>query len=189
MSGEPIAPDRADEPPRLYGLLAEFDNVDDVVAAAGKVRQAGYTRWDVHTPFPIHGLDDAMGLRATRLPWIVFAAGLIGAGLALLLQWWTNAVNYRFIISGKPYFSLPANIPVTFELTVLVAALAAFFGMLGRNKLPQLHHPLLANARFRRATTDRFFIVVECEDPRFDPQQTRRLLASLGATVTEVREG
>lgn len=188
MSSGADTPARTDpQPRRIYGLLAEFDNPDDLVAAAEQVRKAGYTRWDVHTPFPVHGLDEAMGIRATRLPWIVLAAGLSGTALAVLLQWWTNAVDYRFIISGKPYFSLPANIPVTFELTVLFAAVTAFAGMLALNGLPQLYHPLFANDRFRRATSDRFFVVIEADDPQFDPKRTHDLLVSLGAEVTEAK--
>jgi hypothetical protein len=188
MSSSPHTPGQTDPQTQpIYGLLGEFDNPDGLVAAAEQVRKAGYTRWDVHTPFPVHGLDDAMGIRATRLPWIVLAAGLSGAGLAVLLQWWTNAVDYTFIISGKPYFSLPANIPVTFELTVLFAAVTAFVGMLALNGLPQLYHPLFGNDRFRRATSDRFFVVIEADDPQFDPRRTRDLLVSLGAEVSEAR--
>lgn len=181
-----------EEPTRsaeLYGLLAEFQTVDGVVAAAERVRDAGYQKWDVHTPFPVHGLNDAMGIRSTLLPWIVLLGGLAGGGGAMLLQWWTNAFDYPLIISGKPLFSIPANIPITFELTILLAAITAFVGMLALNGLPQLYHPVFTSERFRRVTTDRFFIVIEAGDPRFDAVQTRALLSSLGASgIEEVRD-
>jgi hypothetical protein len=166
---------RNDEP-NLWGLLAEFASPEDLVRAASRVRDAGYTKWDAHTPFPVHGLDDAMGLRPTRLPYLVLAAGIVGATAGLLMQWWMNAVDYPLIISGKPFNSIPADIPVTFELTVLLASLTAFIGMLAANALPRFHHPLFANAAFRRATTDRFFLAIEAKDPRFDRVTTEKLL-------------
>jgi hypothetical protein len=173
----------------LYGLLAEFGNVEDLIAGAERVRDAGYTRWDAHAPFPVHGLDDAMGIRPTRLPYLVFAAGAAGAFAGLALQWWTNAADYPLVISGKPLFALPAAVPVMFELTILFAALAAFVGMLAFNDLPLWYHALFRSERFRRATNDRFFISIEARDPKFDPETARALLASLrGATVEEVEE-
>ena len=108
---------------KLHGLVAEFDNVDDLLEACEQIRDQGYTRWDSHTPFPVHGVDQAMGIRSTVLPWIVLVAGVIGLLTGLLMQWWTNAIDYPLVISGKPFFSLPANIPVIFELTVLFSAL------------------------------------------------------------------
>ncbi len=175
-------------PAPTYGVLAEFDTVAALLAAARGVRDAGYRRWDAHSPFPVHGLDRAMGVRPTLLPWLVLGGGLAGAGGSLLLQWWTNAIDYPYVISGKPFFSLPANIPVIFESTVLLAALTAFFGMLALNRLPELYHPVFKSDRFRRVTSDRFFIVIEAADPRFDPQRTPALLRSLGATAVEVLE-
>ncbi len=184
-----IADDATASPPTLYGLLVEFDGVDPLVTAAAQVRDAEYTKWDVHSPFPVHGLDDAIGVRATRLPYLVFVAAAGAAAAALLLQWWTNAFDYPLIISGKPLFSLPANIPVTFELTILLGAVTAFVGMLARNGLPQPYHPLFNSRRFRRATSDRFFIAIEATDPRFDAGATRAFLESLGGgTVEEIRE-
>jgi hypothetical protein len=158
---------------RLWGYLVEFQTPEALLAAAERVRDAGYTRWDAHTPFPMHGLSDAMGLRPTRLPWLVFAGGLAGAALGLAMQYYTNAFDYKFLISGKPYFSLPANIPIVFELAILLAALSAFFGMIVRNGLPAWYHALFTSRRFRRTTADRFFISVEACDPRFDAEQTR----------------
>lgn len=184
-------PARQPPPPartRLAGYLAEFHTPGAILHAAQQVRDAGYTRWDVHTPFPVHGMDRAMGLKRTRLPWIVFVCGATGAGGALLMQWWMNAVDYPFRISGKPFFSLPANIPIMFELTVLLAAFGAFFGMLALNGLPRLYHAVFLSRRFRRVTTDRFFISIECDDPQFDPQRTRTFLESLGASAVEPLE-
>ncbi len=166
---------------RVWGLLAEFATPGDLVRAAAGVRDAGYTRWDAHTPFPVHGLDGAMGIRPTRLPFAVLGAAILGGGSALLMQWWMNAVDYRIIISGKPFNSLPADIPVTFELTVLCAALTAFFGMLVANRLPTFHQPLFGVRSFRRVTTDAFFIAIEAADPKYDQAGAERLLASLGA--------
>jgi hypothetical protein len=174
---------------KLWGLLAEFATPHDLVRAAARVRDAGYTKWDAHTPFPVHGLDGAMGIRPTRLPYLVLGAGMIGTASALLMQWWMNAVDYPLIISGKPFNSLPADIPVTFELTVLLASLTAFIGMLALNALPRFHHPLFRNAAFRRATTDAFFLAIEATDPRFDPAETERLLVAERATrVLPVQE-
>ncbi len=169
----------------LYGLLVEFDKVDELLVAARTVRDAGYTRWDAHTPFVIHGLDAAMGVKKTILPHLVFAGGLTGTVAGILLQWWTNAVDYPFLISGKPMFSLPANIPIAFETTILFAAITALVGMLALNGLPQLHHPLFRNRSFKRATDDRFFITIEAADPQFDPDTTRKLLESIGSGRVE----
>jgi hypothetical protein len=169
----------------LYGYLVGFDKVDELLAAAATVRDAGYTRWDAHTPFVIHGLDAAMGVKKTVLPYIVFLAGLTGAAAGILLQWWTNAVDYPFLISGKPLFSLPANIPVAFETTILFAAISALVGMLALNGLPQLTHPLFSNRSFKRVTDDRFFISIEARDPLFDPAKTRELLESVSDQPVE----
>ncbi len=171
----------------LYGYLASFDLVDEFLAAAARVRDAGYTRWDAHSPFVIHGLDAAMGVKKTVLPYIVFLAGLTGAAAGILLQWWTNAFDYPFLISGKPLFSLPANIPVAFETTILFAAISALIGMLALNRLPQLYHPLFTNRSFKRVTDDRFFISIEAADPLFDPTKTRELLESIsGRSIEEI---
>jgi len=171
--------------PRLAGYLAEFETADALFLACRRMRDEGYTRWDAHTPFPVHGLDDAMGLSATKLPYLVLGGAACGAGLGLLLQWWTNAIDYPVIISGKPLFPLPANIPVIFEMTVLFGALSAFLGMLVFNGLPHYHHPLHKSVRFKRATRDRFFISVEAGDPRFEAAKTRALLQSLGSSAVE----
>jgi hypothetical protein len=190
MSAGVQAPERASggAGTTTYGLLAQFESPRALLHAAEKVRDAGYRRWDAHTPFPVHGLEGAMGLKPTILPWLVFGGGLTGALAGLALQWWTNAVDYRFIISGKPFLSLPANIPVIFELTILLAALTAFFGMLVLNRLPEWYHALFRSSRFRRVTTDGFFICIQATDPVFDLDRSRAFLESIGATHVEVLE-
>ena len=169
----------------LYGYLVAFDNVDQLLAGAEKVRDAGFSRWDAHTPFVVHGLDAAMGIRPTVLPYLVFCGGLTGTIGGILLQWYTNAFDYPFLISGKPLFSLPANIPVAFETTILFAALTALVGMLALNLLPQLYHPLHTSRAFKKATDDHFYISIEARDPLFDRAATRELLESLGGTRVE----
>ncbi len=169
-----------------FGVLAELRSPQALVDACEQVRDAGYTRWDAHTPFPIHGLDRAMGLRRSRLPFVVLALGLTGAAAALLMQWWMSVVDYPIVYSGKPYFSWPAFIPIVFELGVLFAAFAAVFGMFGFNQLPMLFHPLFHADRFARASDDGFFISIESWDPRFDPHRTAEFLRGLGATHVEL---
>ena len=173
---------------RTYGLLAQFGTTRDILHACEAVRDAGFTRWDAHTPFPVHGLDAAMGIRQTPIPWVVFGIGLTGAGLALLLQWWTSAVDYPLIISGKPLFSWQAFIPIIFEVMVLFSALGCLFGLLGFCKLPRYYHPLFRSERFERATDDQFFISIEAADPRYDEDATRALLEKAGATHVELVE-
>jgi hypothetical protein len=174
-----------EEKVELVGLLAEYPNVDQILKAARAVRRAGFSRWDVHSPFPIHGIDYAMGIRPTVLPWIVLVGGLTGLASAILLQWYCNAYDYKFLISGKPIWSFPANVPIMFELTVLFSAFTAVFGMLGLNGLPRLYNPLFKSERFRRVTTDRFFIVIDSSDPKFNEQETTKLLTDAGALGVE----
>jgi ActD protein len=174
-----------DAGPRLTGLLGEFEDVSSVVTAAQKTRTAGYKVWDVHSPFPIHGIDAVIGIRPTILPWLVLCGGLTGLCTGLALQWFCNAYDYQLLVSGKPYFSLPANIPIIFECTVLFSALTTVFGMLGLNRLPLLYNPLFKSARFRRVTNDRFFIWIDETDSRFDEAKTEEFLKSVGATAVE----
>lgn len=185
MSHESKAPqDESAEAP-LHGLLAEYESVNALKKSAEKVRNAGFRNWDTFSPFPVHGIDQAMGIKPTILPWIVLCGGLTGCTVALVLQWWTNAYDYRFLISGKPFWSLPANIPVTFELTVLFSAFCAFGGMLALNKLPHPAHALDLKARFARATSDRFYVLIQASDPLFDESETRSLLETTGAVAVE----
>ena len=171
-----------------YGILAEFATPADLFHACERVRDAGFTRWDAHSPFPVHGLEGAMGLRRSPLPWIVLATGLMGATLGFCLQWWVHAAAYPLVISGKPYFAWPAYIPITFEVAVLFGALGAVFGMFGLNQLPMHYHPLFRSQVFERVTDDAFFISIESWDPRFDPSATATLLKSLGARSVELLE-
>lgn len=168
-----------------FGLLAEFATPEALYQACEKVRDAGYTHWDAHTPFPIHGLDRAMGLKASKLPWIVLVMALGGAATGMGLQGWVATMAYPLVISGKPFFSWPAFVPITFELGVLGGAVGAVFGMFALNQLPTLYHPLFGSARFERASDDRFFISIESWDPKFDAGRTAELLRGLGATSVE----
>ncbi len=163
-----------------WGIVAEFEGPGQLLAAARALRQAGYRRYDAHTPFPVHGMNEAMGLRPSRVPLVALAGGVTGAALGLAMQWWINAVDYPLVISDKPILSWPAFIPVTFELTILLAAFGAVGSMFLFNFLPMLYHPLLKHERFGRVTDDGFMLSVEARDPRFEPQATRELLASLG---------
>src|SRR5687768_16756620 len=169
----------------LAGYLAEFDSVDTILAAAEKVRDAGYRRWDTHTPFPVHGMDDAMGIRPTILPWLVAMGGIAGLLGGVALQVYTNSIDYGFFVSGKPLVSLPAFIPVIFECTIAGAAFTAVFGMLVLNKLPMLYNPLFKSERFRRVTNDRFFVVIDATDPNFDEVESEKLLRSLNPIAIE----
>lgn len=169
----------------LYGILAEYDNPTDLVRAARKVRDAGYTRWDTYTPFPIHGMEKAMGIRMSRLPWLVLVAGLTGLILGLVFQYWTNSVDYPWNVSGKPMWSWPANIPVVFELTILFSAFATLMGMFVANNLPLPAHPLDLKERFRRVTDDKFFLFILIRDPKYDETDTRRLLEDTSPVIID----
>jgi hypothetical protein len=175
--------------PALYGLIAEFENPTDLVEAARGAREAGYRKMDAYTPFPIHELTEALGLRRTKLPLVVLAGGVVGCATALFMQWFAAAVHYPINVGGRPLASWPAFIPITFELTVLFAAGAAVFGMLGMNGLPMPYHPVFNEPRFALASRDRFFLCIESRDPLFDLEKTSRFLATLGApVVSEVEE-
>lgn len=186
-------------PAPLYGLMAEFDTPADLMRAAERVRQEGFRWWDCHTPFPVHGMDKAMGVRPTILPVLVFGAGATGTLAGFLLQAFTNSwsltiwalvwvTGYPFLVSGKPMMSLPAFIPVMFEVTILLAATSSVFLMLLLNGLPRLYHPLLKSERFRAVTDDKFFLVIEARDPKFSRTRTEALLRSLNPTAIEAVE-
>ncbi|MCC6659603.1 MAG: DUF3341 domain-containing protein [Phycisphaerales bacterium] len=172
----------------LHGIMGEFDTAQAVYAAAEKVRDAGYRRWDVHTPFPIHGMEDAMGVKPTRLPILIALGAFTGVGGAYLMQWWMGAVDYPMVVQGKPYAAWEPWVPIMFELGVLCSAFSALLGMLGLNGLPRHHHPLFTSERFLRSSQDRFFVVIEAEDQNFNPQRVRSLLESSGATHVELVE-
>jgi hypothetical protein len=164
-----------------FGLLAEFGTPEALVAAAERIREAGYREVDAFSPYPIEGLADALAFRHTRVPLIVLAGGIVGALTGYLLQYWVSAIAYPLNVGGRPLNSVPAFVPVTFELTVLFAALAGFIGMLALDGLPRPYHPLFGVPRFDRATRDGFFLLIEASDPRFHVEDTRRLLLRLGA--------
>jgi hypothetical protein len=167
--------------PHLYGLLAEFERPEELVTAATRARDAGYRKMDAYTPFPIHGLSDAMGFRPTKLPLLVLAGGLIGCVSALGMMWYSTTIHYPLNVGGRPFASWPAFIPITFELTVLFASLFAVFGMLGMNGLPMPYHPVFNAPRFAFASRDRFFLCIEARDPKFREESVRTFLHGLGA--------
>jgi len=166
-------------PPTLYGLVAEFDNPTELVAAANAARLEGYRRMDAYSPIPVEELHEALGLHHTRLPLIVLMGGLVGLLAGYGLEYWSSAIAYPMNIGGRPFHSWPHFIPVTFETTVLGAALTAFVGMWALNKLPQPYHPVFNVPAFARASTDRFFLCIEASDPRFELTGTRRFLEGL----------
>ena len=163
-----------------YGLIAEFDSPDALLEAARRAHAEGHRRMDAYTPFPIEGLAEAIGFRRTRLPLVVLVGGLLGAIGGFLMQYYISVIAYPLNVGGRPLNSWPAFIPVTFETTILAAALAAVIGMLALNRLPMPYHPVFNVPRFRLATRDRFFLCIEAADPKFDRDETRRLLESLG---------
>jgi hypothetical protein len=170
----------------IFGLLAEFASPKDLYHACEKVRDAGYKRWDAHSPFPVHGLDEAMGLGRSRLPFVTLFFGLCGAIGGFTLQIWANGIAYPIAISGKPLFNWQPYIPVTFELGVLLAAISTVVGMLALNELPMLFHPLFGSRAFERVTDDGFFISIESWDPKFNATETERFLSSIGSTRVEL---
>ena len=162
--------------PKAFGWMAEYQDENSLLAAARKVRDSGYTKTDAFTPFPVHGIDEALGIKPTILPFIVLCAGFTGLATALLMQWWTNGFDYKYIISGKPFGITPASIPVAFELTVLFSAFTAFLGMIALNGLPRFSNPVFTNPRFDRATNDRFFLYVQATDKYYNRESVRELL-------------
>jgi hypothetical protein len=167
-------------PGPIYGLIAEFDDPTSLVSAAQRARHDGYRCMDAYSPFPIEELHDALGMRHTRLPLIVLIGGVAGCLGGYALQYWASAVAYPLNIGGKPLHSWPAFIPITFECTILAAALSAVLGMLALNGLPQPYHPVFNVPRFALASRNRFFLCIEARDPRFHLEDTRRFLDTLG---------
>ena len=177
------------DPIPIYGLIAEFDTPAAAMYAAEKVRDAGYKRWDVYSPFPVHGMDKAMGIKNSKVGWFSFLGGVTGYTCGMLMIWWMNGHDYPILVGGKPMFSPFGAFPPSYELTILLGSFGALFGMLFLNRLPRLHHPLLKHKRFASVTHDRFFLVIETVDTRFSPADTRKLLESTGSKqVEEVTE-
>ena len=173
---------------RPYGLIAEFENPAATMHAAEKIRDAGFRKWDVYTPFPVHGMDQAMGMKNSKVGWFAFLGGVTGYTTGMLMIWWMNAYDYALSVGGKPMFSPFAAFPPSYELTILLGSFGSLFGMLFLNRLPRLHHPLLKNRRFASATHDRFFIVVETADSKYSETETRKLLETAGSKHIEIVE-
>jgi hypothetical protein len=176
-----------DTAPKLYGLLAEFDSATAIVDAARRTRQAGFTKIDTFTPFPIHELDAALKLPRTKLPWLVLGGGIAGMAAGFALQYWASVIQYPLNIGGRPLASWPAFIVPSYELTILFAALTAVIGMIALNGLPMPYHPVFNVPQFSSASADRFFLSIETRDPRFDLAATRAFLEGLHPLgVTEI---
>lgn len=174
-----------EQPDRLYGLLAVFTDPDALLCATRQMRAAGYRELEGHTPFPVEGLDDALGVEESRLPFIALAGGILGGSGGLLMQWYLNAYDYPINVGGRPLDAWPAFAVPAFETSVLGAVLAVVGAMLWLNGLPRLHHPLFDAPSYRRVSLDRFCLSVRREDPCFDREATARLLEGLGASVVE----
>jgi len=173
----------------IYGVVAEFTTPADLVHAGNVVHhEHGFKSVDALSPFPIHGIDDAIGVPYSKLGYIVLGGAAFGLLNAILMIWYAGAVDYPLVIGGKPLFAWEFSIPPMFELTVLFSSFAAVLGMLGLNKLPQFYHPVFNYSKFGRVTDDRFLLVVDASDPKFDIEQTPRMLESLGAANVEVVE-
>lgn len=170
--------------PVLY--LAEFETADAIVGAAEKVFAAGYEKWDVHTPYPVHGMDKAMGLSDSRLGWIVLTAGLTGLTAAVAMIQWMNGYDYPLIIGGKPADAFASMVPIMFELTVLFSAFGAVLGMFGLNELPRHHHPVFYSDRFENCSRDKFFVSIEAQDKQFDLDKTRAFLEAMQPSHLEL---
>jgi hypothetical protein len=176
-------------PEKSYGLIAMFDTPADIMHAAEAVRDAGYKSWDVITPFPVHGMDHAMGVRRSLVPRISLSGGLIGFATGMGLIWWSGAWNFRLMVGGKPFFSPLFAFPISYELTILFTAFATILGMFVLNRLPMHYHAVMKQAHFQRAMDDRFFVVIEACDPRYDRAATEALLAQLGGReIEELKE-
>src|SRR5665213_2494327 len=174
---------------KVYAAMGAFDNPEDLVDAGRKIREMGYTKLDAMSPFPVHGIDDAIGVPMSKLGWIVIWFSAMGAATALLLIWYIGAIDYRLVIGGKPFFDFSYTIPVAFELTVLFSAFATFIGMWAINGLPRLYHPSAYYSQAHRASDDLFLLVIEANDPKFDAQGTVDHLRSVGAADVEVVQG
>ncbi|MDX2178533.1 MAG: DUF3341 domain-containing protein [Bryobacteraceae bacterium] len=176
------------EQKELYGVAASFDSPEELLAAAKEVRKSGYTKVEAFTPFPIHGIDDVLGTPHSKLGYIVICCGLIGAISALSLIYWTGAIDYPLIVGGKPMFAFEPSIPITFELTVLLSAFGAVFGMLALNGLPLLYHPIFNFRNAHRITDDQFVLLIEKADPKFDALECSRLLRGMNPSLVDMVE-
>jgi hypothetical protein len=174
---------------KVYGVIGEFEDPHDLVHAGRKIREMGYTKLDAMSPFPVHGIDDAIGIPMSKLGWFVIPVGLAGTATAFGLIYYVGAIHDKFVIGGKPLFDFTFSIPIAFELTVLFSSFAAVIGMFAMNGLPRMYHPANNYRNAHRATDDRFLLVIEADDPKFHPQQSAEHLRSVGAGTVEVVEG
>lgn len=163
----------------LYGLMAEFDAPEQLIEASRKVYEAGFRQMDAYTPFPVEGLPEAVGFKKSKLPLIVLIGALVGGTLGFAMQYFASVIHYPLNIGGRPLNSWPSFLPITFEMTILVAAFSAVLGMFALNGLPQPYHPVFNVPRFALASRDRFFLCIESEDEKFDPEETKKFLESL----------
>jgi hypothetical protein len=174
---------------KIYGVMAEFDTATELVDAARQVRDAGYKKTDAFSPFPLHEIDEALGIKRSILPFLVLGGGIGGLLTGLGLQYFVHVIDYPLNVGGRPYFSLPSFIPPSYELTILFAAFTAVFGMLLLNGLPQPYHPVFNVPRFALATREKFFLLIEKKDPQFDYEKTRSFMEGLGGQeVFDVEE-
>ena len=172
-----------------YGILAEFDSPAAILSAAEKVRDAGYSRWDVFTPFPVHGMDKVMGLKNSLVGWVALAGGAFMFLNVVFLIWFSNDFDYPLIVGGKPMFSVPMTFVPAYILMIMGGAVGALIGMFAFNELPRYHHPLLANERFALVSRDKFCLVIGALDEKFSETETRKLLESIGgAHITIVED-
>lgn len=172
----------------VYGVMAEFANPADLAHAAEKVRDAGYSKWDVYSPFPVHGMEESMGMKTTKLPILVACMGITGACVGFLFQYYVRHVEYPIIHQGKPSDAWQVLIPVTFEIGVLFTAFTALIGMFAFNALPRWNHPLLRKERFLGVSDDKFIIAIEAADEKFEPQNVKAMFEHAGAVAVELVE-
>ncbi len=170
---------------KLVGYLCQVENPYELLELSKKVKDSGYTRFDTYTPFPVHGIDKAMGIQPSIIPWLSLAGCLIGLVSAIALQVWTNGIDYKIALSGKPFIAMPAFVPVTFELTILFTAFFTVFGMFGLNQLPTWHKPIFNNESIKKATCSGFFLSISSDDKNFDEIKTKSFLQKSGGKNIE----
>jgi hypothetical protein len=168
-----------------FGILAEYETVPALLTALERVRDEGFACFDAYTPIPVHGIDEAMDIKMSKIPWLAFFGGVAGVAGGLLMQWWMNAVDYAYISSNKPFFAYPQAFPITFETMVLLSAVSAVGGLFALCGWPQWYNPLFRVPRFRRATIDRYFICIETRDPKFNRKKIETLFQETGASAIE----
>lgn len=173
---------------KIYGVIGDFDTPEDLLRAIRTARAAGYTKMEAYSPFPIHGVDEALGAPRSPLGKIVIVFSLLGLAAAVLLQWWTGAVDYRLIIAGKPLFAFEPSVPIMFELAVLLSAFATVLGMFHLNRIPTYYHPFFNFSKHAGASNDRFLLAIEAGDPRFRADEVKLFLESCGSRHTEIVE-